>query len=142
MTERRRGGRPRRAEDRWTDSNGYVMLRAGDHIVPEHRLVMMAHLGRPLLPGEQVRFRNGNRGDTRIENLELAVRPPRFGSDPSSMICPHCLRPWLDPDEVHLEVPVDEARERVARGEWPLDPREAAREFPAPFEKPLQGGAA
>jgi len=57
-----------------TDKHGYVVSsKKGKHL-SQHREVMKAHLGRELLPDENVHHKNGIRDDNRIENLELWSR--------------------------------------------------------------------
>ncbi len=53
--------------------NGYRKVSFNARGIALHRLVMEAHLGRQLRPGESVHHRNGRRDDSRIDNLELWV---------------------------------------------------------------------
>ena len=61
--------------------DGYVAVSGGKYgpsKLLEHRTVMEAHIGRALLPGENVHHINGDRLDNRLGNLELwSTRQPK-----------------------------------------------------------------
>jgi hypothetical protein len=132
-----RRGRPRRTEDRYVSEQGYVMIRIGSRYVPEHRVVMMAMLGRPLVRGESVHHRNGVRSDNRPENLELWVGPIRRGARATDLVCIHCGRPWLAEAPAAPKVPIQTVIELIESGAWPVDGHPGISQT---FQKIVAGG--
>lgn len=64
----------RTRKEYWPSKNeaGYIILWFSDgRRIAQHRYMMEQHLGRNLLPGENVHHINGVRDDNRLENLEL-----------------------------------------------------------------------
>jgi len=59
----------------------YPMANPHTNYVAEHRLVMAKHLNRRLLPWEVVHHKNGNKGDNRLENLQLLPTPVYHAGD-------------------------------------------------------------
>lgn len=77
---------------RYVTREGYVLVKVPDHPraskgwVREHAVVMESHLGRLLLPGEEVHHRNGDRSDNRPANLELWVISQPKGQRPADLL--------------------------------------------------------
>lgn len=90
---------------------GYVRTRGiMSRSVFQHRTVMEAKIGRPLLARENVHHKNGIRSDNRPENLELWVKPQPCGQRVKDLIA------WVVDnykEDVRMRIDVDDAVERV-----------------------------
>lgn len=86
----RRKGPPRKRKSKAKSGNGYRYIYVNGKPVLEHRVVMERHLKRKLQPHEAVFFRDGDRDNTKIENLILGLKQ---GIPLDSITCPHCEKP-------------------------------------------------
>lgn len=72
---------------------GGVTIRSGWRHV--HRMEMERILGRPMVKGESVHHKDGNRANNDPSNLELWVGGIRFGQRAHEVVCPHCGESYL-----------------------------------------------
>lgn len=89
-------GRPRRKEDEYVNSEGYVMMRVDGKWRTKARVLMERKLGRPLTKREKVYYKDGNQLNLALSNLELRVSLPK-GESVGDLECPHCGRGYEEP---------------------------------------------
>jgi hypothetical protein len=58
----------------YVSQNGYEYTKVDGKFTATHILRIEEHLGRKLLPSERVRFKDGNKQNLSIENLEVVIK--------------------------------------------------------------------
>lgn len=66
-------GKASEVGDRTVNQNGYEQIKTEDGWVGTHVHLMQKHLGRILAKHERVRFKDGDRTNLHIDNLEIYV---------------------------------------------------------------------
>lgn len=89
-------GRPRRKEDEYVNSEGYVMMRVNGKWRTKARVLMERKLNRPLARHEKVYYKDGNPLNLALSNLELRVTLPK-GTSVADLECPHCGKKYEEP---------------------------------------------
>jgi hypothetical protein len=67
-------GKPAPDGAAYVSQNGYHYTKRNGKFKATHILLMEDHLGRPLEPMERVRFKNRDKTDLRIDNLEVTIK--------------------------------------------------------------------
>jgi len=58
----------------YVSQNGYEYTKRGGKFTATHILRIEEHLGRSLRPSERVKFKDGNKQNLSIENLEVVIK--------------------------------------------------------------------
>ena len=95
------------------NKDGYLRQAIDGKDILQHRYVMEQHLGRPLLPHENVHHKNGIRDDNRIENLELWSTSQPSGQRVSDKI--EWCEQFLSQYNIRLVYPAGNGRDLESR---------------------------
>lgn len=58
----------------YTSQNGYHYTKRNGRFVATHILRVQDHIGRELLPTERVRFKDGDKSNLNLDNLQITVK--------------------------------------------------------------------